>query len=284
MELALIERIRLGGGELGEGVAVGIGDDCAVLRVKAGEDVVVTTDFCLEGRHFRRDWQGAEEIGWGCLLRGLSDVAAMGGRPVAAFLSLGLPRGFDLGWVDGFLAGFRELGGRYGVGLAGGDTAEVVGETVVADVVVVGAVRRGRALLRTGAKVGDGVYVTGRLGGAAAELGRRMAGERVVGVRREPRVAMGLKLRVVATSCMDLSDGLSSDVRRLGVGVELQGVPVAEGATLEQALHGGEDYELLFTAGGRVPRGCFRVGTVVSGTGVTFEGEELSARGWEHFG
>ena len=276
-----MERIKAGGRLRGAGVRVGIGDDCAVLRVRAGEEMVVTTDFLLEGRHFRRDWHSAESAGWRCLARGLSDVAAMGGRPVAAFLSLALPAGFAVEWVDGFLRGFRELGERLGVELAGGDTAESSGG-VVADVVVVGAVKRGRALLRSGARVGDGVYVTGRLGGSAAQLERLAAGERDVRNTRgpqtfpEPRVEVGLALarRGGVGAAMDLSDGLSSDLRRLcaasGVGVELDCVPVAGGASEAQALHGGEDYELLFTCVGRVPKRIAgvevtRVGTVVGG-------------------
>ena len=295
-ELELVERIRAGGRLRGAGVRIGIGDDCAVLRLRAGEEMVVTTDFLLEGRHFLRDWHSAESAGWRCLARGLSDVAAMGGRPVAAFLSLALPHGFDVGWVDGFLRGFRELGARFGVELAGGDTAESPGG-VVADVVVVGAVKRGKALLRSGARVGDGVYVTGMLGGSAAQLERLAAGER--GLRGpqtfpEPRVEVGLALarRGGVGAVMDLSDGLSSDLRRLcaasGVAVELDCVPVAEGASETQALHGGEDYELLFSCVGRVPKRIAgvevtRVGTVVAGAGVRFRGEELVAAGWEHF-
>ena len=297
-ELELIERIRRGGKAYRGGVRVGIGDDCAVLRMRAGEEMVVTTDFSLEGRHFRRDWHTAESAGWRCLARGLSDVAAMGGRPVAAFLSLALPAGFEVEWVDGFLRGFRELGERFAVELAGGDTAEAPGGEVLADVVLVGAVRRGRALLRSGARVGDGVYVTGRLGGAAAELERMAAGERGGRGRQafpEPRVQVGRALvrRGLATACMDLSDGLPTDLRHLcaasGVGVELDEAPVAAGATLAQALHGGEDYELLFTSAGKVPKKISgvevtRVGTAVAAAGVCFRGEQLRAGGWEHFG
>ena len=301
-ELDWIARILGGGDGRGAGVRVGIGDDCAVLRLKPGEEMVVTTDFCLEGRHFRTDWHTAESAGWRCLARGLSDVAAMGGRPVAAFLSLALPRGVPVAWVDGFFAGFRELGARHGVGLAGGDTAESpAGAGVLADVMVVGAVRRGRALLRSGAQAGDGVYVTGQLGASAAELARMAAGERGGRGRQafpDPRVAVGLALarRNLVTACMDLSDGLSSDARHLcqasGVGLSLDDVPVADGATLEQALDGGEDYELLFTAPDTPPRklprklagiAITRIGTVVAEPGVRFRGQTLPARGWEHF-
>ena len=295
-ELELIARIAAGGKTLGRGVKVGIGDDCAVLRVRAGEEMVVTTDLLLEGRHFRQGWHSAESAGWRCLARGLSDVAAMGGRPVAAFLSLALPRGFSVSWVDEFLRGFRQLGSLYAVELAGGDTAESAAG-IVADVVVVGAVKRGRALLRSGARVGDGIYVTGRLGGSAAQLARLATGERDVRGRQtfpQPRVEVGLALarRGGVTACMDLSDGLSSDVHRLaessGVGIALDRVPVDDGATEAQALHGGEDYELLFTATGRMPKqlagvDVTRVGTVVAEPGVSFRGEALPTKGWEHF-
>ena len=295
-ELELIARIRAGERALGAGVQVGIGDDCAVLRVPRGCEMVVTTDLFLEGRHFRRDWHSAESAGHRCLARGLSDIAAMGAKPMAAFLSLALPVGFEVGWVDGFLGGLRGLAERFGVTLAGGDTAQAPGAEVLADIVLTGAVPRGKALLRSGARVGDGVYCTGRLGGSAVELAGMMAGAR--GTRGaqsfpEPRVAVGLWLRRIASACMDLSDGISTDLRHLceasGVGAELTGVPVATGATLAQALHGGEDYELLFSAGGKVPGRIAgvevtRIGTLVEGVGVRFRGEELRAGGWEHFG
>jgi thiamine-monophosphate kinase len=161
-ELGLIERIRAGGKTRNRAVRLGIGDDCAVLRVRPGEELVVTTDLCLEGRHFRRDWHSAESVGHRCLTRGLSDVAAMGGRPVAAFLSLALPKGLALEWVDGFMAGFGELAERFGVELAGGDTAQAPATEILADVMVVGVVRAGKALRRSGAAVGDREIWVGR--------------------------------------------------------------------------------------------------------------------------
>ncbi len=311
-ELRLLERIQAGARGLDRptnvGVRVGIGDDCAVLRVLPGFEMVVTTDFCLEGKHFRRDWHSPESAGHRCLARGLSDVAAMGARPVAAFLSLAVPKELEVRWLDRFMAGLGALAGRSGVELAGGDTAEAPGGEVLADIVVVGTVERGRALRRSGAKVGDGIYVTGTLGGSAVELAGMAAGVKSVaavsGSERgrqtfpEPRIEVGrtLQRRGIATSCMDLSDGLSLDLRRLcmasGVGAEIQGerLPLAAGATLEQALDGGEDYELLFTAarGTKVPGKIARikltrVGTVSREPGVRLDGEPLRAAGWEHF-
>ncbi len=176
-ELGLIERIRVSAERSRvAGVRVGIGDDCAVLRVPRGHEMVVTTDLSLEGRHFRRDWHTAESAGHRCLARGLSDVAAMGAKPLGAFLSLALPREYDLDWVDGFLVGFVELAKRWEVQLAGGDTAQAPGGEILADVVVTGTVRAGKALLRSGAKVGDRIYVTGRLGGGGGGTGSDSGG------------------------------------------------------------------------------------------------------------
>lgn len=325
-ELALVELIRRRAAEAGGGVRVGIGDDCALLGVRPGEDLAVTTDLSIEGQHFRLDWHPAEAAGHRTLARGLSDLAAMGARPVAAFLSLGLPaeltrrKGGQAAWVERFFDGLLGLAREYGVPLAGGDLAE--SPVVAADVVLVGAVRRGGALLRSGARAGDALYVTGALGGAAAGLARlaelagtgrgpgRMEDEAALAMARhlypQPRVAQGLWLarRGVATAAMDLSDGLSTDLARLcaesGVAaeVEAEAVPVAKGATLEQALNGGEDYELLFAAaeGARVPQkmggvAVTRLGHVVKRragrpqvTLVTAKGRRaLEAGGWEHF-
>ncbi len=290
-ELALIERIRRRAGvPSGRELRLGIGDDCAILRPRPGEEIVVTTDFSLEGRHFRRDWHSPESVGHRTLARGLSDLAAMGARPVAAFLSLALPRAVarDERWIEGFLDGLLGLAARAGVPLGGGDTSEAPGEQVLADIVLLGAVPAGKALLRSGAKAGDRLFCTGMLGGAAAELrllaklpdrfrGAAPAGDEHPHLFPEPRLAAGqaLRRRGLATAAIDLSDGLSTDLRRLcdasGLAAEVDGarLPVhALAATagdeeaLRLALNGGEDYELLFTvrSGARVPR---RLGGVV---------------------
>jgi thiamine-monophosphate kinase len=180
-ELALIEQIRTkwgpdaGASRSHSRVRLGIGDDCAILRPPRGHEVLVTTDFSLEGRHFRRDWHTPESVGHRCLARGLSDLAAMGAVPLAAFLSLALPRevmstASGRRWVKGFFAGLRRLAEQCNVPLAGGDTAQAPGEFVLADIVLVGSAPVGRALRRSSAHAGDLLYVTGALGGAAAEL------------------------------------------------------------------------------------------------------------------
>jgi thiamine-monophosphate kinase len=319
-ERALIEQIRRGSRGRFPGLVLGIGDDCAILRPAVGSEVLVTTDFSLEGRHFRRDLHPAESVGHRCLARGLSDLAAMGAVPMAAFLSLALPREMmatsrGRSWVEGFFRGLRALGERYRCPLAGGDTAE--SGSILADITLVGTALAGKALRRSGGRVGDLLYCTGRLGGAAAELegmlargwmGRvgKAAGEHPQ-LFPEPRVGVGeaLRRRGLVRACIDLSDGLSTDLGHLcaesGVGAEVEEAalpvhPLAVGArALELALNGGEDYELLFSAGPgvKVPRqiagvAITRIGRLVRGRSVTLvradgRRERLEAGGWEHF-
>ena len=293
-------------------VRVGIGDDCAILQIPKGHEALVTTDLFLEGRHFLRGFGPWESVGHRCLARGISDIAAMGGKPVAAFLSIAMPAK-DVRKrvaVDGFLAGYLGLAAGFKVLLAGGDTAEAPGGEFLADVVMVGSAPKGKALLRSGARVGDGIFVTGALGGSAAELAMLMrsprkfagarAGEGHAHLFPSPRVGVGMALvrRRLASSCIDVSDGLSSDLNHLceesGVGAEIvaEAIPVHGLATLGQALHGGEDYELLFTSSLQVPRaidgvGVTRIGTVTKRRGMRLvvggKKVELEVGGWEHF-
>jgi thiamine-monophosphate kinase len=325
----LIERIRnLGRRKAFTGLVLGIGDDCALLKPKPGEHIAVTTDLSLTGRHFRLDWHPPEVVGHRTLARGLSDLAAMGARPLAAFLSLGLPaeltrpQGRKPAWIDRFFDGFLALAAAHNTPLAGGDLAQA--QLAVADIVLVGAVPRNRALLRSGAQAGDLLFVTGSLGGAAAGLAmlrdrakrsrsgalaipKKLAPSLAAHFYPQPRLAQGLWLqrRGMASAAIDLSDGLSIDLAHLCeescVAAELDAamLPVAPGATLEQALHGGEDYELLFAAaaGARVPRSIAGVAVTQIGrfkrrratesptairTGRQLE--PLAQRGWEHFG
>ena len=316
-ELELVAEIRRGFGvRRGAQVALGIGDDCAILRPKRGHEVLVTTDFSLEGKHFLLDTHPPEAVGHRCLARGLSDLAAMGAEPMAAFLSLALPGEMlatakGRAWVRRFLAGMRGMGERYEVTLAGGDTAESE-SGVLADIMLVGSAPVGTSLRRSGGRAGDPLYVTGALGGAAAELREMLArpsgGRRVVKTEGhpqmfpEPRLAVGMALRRsgLASACMDLSDGLSTDLAHLcaesGVGAEVEAglVPVHSLAGLEDALHGGEDYELLFAAraGVKMPRqiagvAVTRIGRLVRGSGLVLvrDGKKrvLKVGGWEHF-
>jgi thiamine-monophosphate kinase len=340
-ELALIGAIRARasrfalGAKESAGLHLGIGDDCALLRVRPGEEIAVTTDLSIAGRHFQLDWHPPEAVGHRTLARGLSDLAAMGARPVAAFLSVGLPqelmRKAKKGgtWFERYLDGFFDLAKSAGTPLAGGDLAQ--SPMFAADIVLLGAVRRGRALLRSGARPGHLLYVTGTLGGSAAGLthlaafagenrnslkGRgfgapvripkKLAAALAPHLAPQPRIAVGqaLSRRGLATAAIDISDGLSTDLAhiceesRVAAEIDVALLPIHTAATLEQALHGGEDYELLFTAAPnvRMPRTIAgipitRIGRILplragrpTITLLTPQGPQpLQPSGWQHF-
>jgi thiamine-monophosphate kinase len=307
-------------------IVVGIGDDASVLRITKNHEILVTTDFSLEGIHFRREWHPPESVGHRCLARGLSDIAAMGGEPIAAFLSLAVPAKLPQKWVDAFLKGLLTLAKRFNMNLAGGDTAESPGG-VLADIVVIGTVgkipisrkigeKRAFPVLRSGAEPGDRIYVTGDLGGSAAALDVLYSGRKArlspTQFRRhffpEPRIVAGRALREkqIATSMIDLSDGLSTDLGHIceeskcGAEIRAELIPLARvGKPSRQvarkfALHGGEDYELLFTAsvGTRVPSRIAgvpisEIGVITRATKrtlVTAKGPiAFKPQGWEHF-
>ncbi len=303
---------------------MGIGDDCAVLRVPRGHELTVTTDLLLENRHFRREWHSPEEAGHRCLGRGLSDLAAMGAKPLAAFLSFALPPELVGEWAERFLGGLLALARAVRVPLAGGDTAEAPGvgasALFTADIVLLGSVPAGGALLRGGTQAGDLLYVTGALGGSAAELrslptrpaARRLraAGPGHPHLFPQPRLAQGLRLRPLATAAIDISDGLSTDLSHLcessGLAAEVEAsrIPIHALALpapdrMELALHGGEDYELLFTAAPetKIPRSIAGVPVTRIGRMLAPEGSRglitlafsdgtrkpLDPGGWEHF-
>jgi len=242
-EKPLLQRIRRAAAGRGLGIGLGIGDDCAVLRLPRGHQALVTTDFSLEGVHFRRDWHPAGSIGHRCLTRGLSDIAAMGGIPQAAFLSLALPADLPQKWVDQFLAGLLNLADRYSVLLAGGDTAQSPGG-VMADIVVLGSVPSGKAILRSGAKPGDLIYVTGNLGSSHESLTRLRNGKKLQPRSHhkhfypEPRIAIGqfLREKKLASAMIDISDGLSTDLAHIceesGVGAVLDADSLSDAAAV----------------------------------------------------
>jgi thiamine-monophosphate kinase len=322
-ELRIIERIRART-SASNAVPLGIGDDCAILRPTPGHELLVTTDFSLEGRHFRRDWHRPASVGHRTLARGLSDLAAMGARPLAAFLSLALPKSAvrNSSWLDGFLDGLLALAAAHNVPLAGGDTSQSPSDHILADIVLIGTAPAGRALRRSGARAGDILYVTGALGGAAAELTALSAAPRKFRNANaaqdhphlfpQPRLAVGQTLlrRRLATACIDLSDGLSTDLAHLcaasNVAAELDlaqlplhplAATLDEPAQITALLHGGEDYELLFTASPstKIPRSIAnvpitRIGRIIRAQrnkpqmSIVSDGArfELQPHGWEH--
>jgi len=262
-ERALIARLRARVPASPDWVLTGIGDDAAVLAPARGMVEVVTTDALVEGVHFRREWSSAQDIGHKALAVNLSDLAAMGATPRAALLSLTLPASFPLDDFDGLLDGFLALAALTKTPLVGGNIARSSGGLHI-DVTAIGAVRPRRVLRRSGARPGDRLFVTGRLGAAAAGLAALMADadippDALAAHRRpSPRLRTGIVVanNRSASACMDLSDGLADAVQQVceasgcGADVDTASVPVHEAATLEQALTGGEDYELLFA----VPR------------------------------
>lgn len=275
----------------------GIGDDCAIFRPPgAFEDWLITTDMVIEDRHFRRDSHPAAALGHKTLARGLSDIAAMGGVPRFSLLSMAVAPWTDARWLRGFFRGFHALSRQAGAPLVGGDLART--EKLACDIVVCGTAPCGQALRRDGARPGDGIYVSGRLGGSALGLRTGRGEARRVHLRPQPRLRLGRRLRRLgATAAMDLSDGLSLDLQRLclasGVAAELdREPPVFPGATVEDALHGGEDYELLFTLppDSRPPRSfeglpLTRIGTICPGRPgrIVLCGRLLKPGGWDHF-
>ena len=284
-ELALIERIRARMPAAPSWVVVGIGDDAAVLEPERNALEVITTDCQVEGVHFDRSFVGADDIGYKSLAVNLSDLAAMGAVPRAALLSLILPASMHVAAVDALLEGMIALAERARISIVGGNIARSPGPLVV-DVTVTGSVHRRRILTRAGARAGDELYVTGALGGAAAGLRALSAGRRsdtaahqsiTRYLRPEPRTRFGAMLgrNQAASACIDLSDGLADGVRQIcaasGIGaiIDVEALPIADGATLPDALGGGEDYELLFAVSPRRRSRLRSVGRLVKGLAVT---------------
>ncbi len=309
-EFDLIRRFVAEEGPLPTEVRVGPGDDAAVLE----GGWIVSTDLCVEDVHFRRSWLGDREIGYRAGAAALSDVAAMAATPVALLVSVAAPRsGVDLEAVH---AGLREVAGSVGASVIGGDLSRSPGPLVL-DVVALGCTAW--PVLRDGAEPGDDVWVTGRLGGAAAAVRLWQAGQEPTPALREafarptPRVreARCLVDHEVVDALIDVSDGIAGDAGHVAaasgvrVVLEVSRIPVMEAATaalgpaaaLEAALHGGEDYELCFvTDPGAVDVDYFRrrydllvtrVGRVEEGEGVWLEHpdgrvERLARGGFDH--
>jgi len=311
----------------GSQVIKSIGDDCAVLQPSPESELILTTDSQEEGVHYRLDWSTPEDIGWRCLAINVSDIAAMAGWPLGAVVALSLPSELNVAFVDGLYTGMQALARDMACPIIGGNLTKTTGRVSVT-ITVLGEVPKGQAIYRSGAQPGDEIWVTGTLGGAKAGLEALLKPDVVRGVptahalacyrRPQPRLreAQFLRQRATLHSLLDLSDGLSGDLRHIceasGVGAQLEAeaVPVHDDTRriahalqvdpLSYALHGGEDFELCFTAlPGQIKpiradfeqhfnRSLVRVGTVHRGEGVTLKHpdgseEELPAQGYDHF-
>ena len=275
----------------------GIGDDCAIYRPRgSADDLLFTTDLFVEGIHFLRETHKAADVGRNALVRSLSDIAAMGGTPTFCLASVCLPEWVSDRWKNDFFDSLTATAALHHTVLAGGDLAR--GEKFACDVMVCGAVPRGTALLRSGARAGHEIYVSGTLGGSALGLATGKGKARKRHLNPEPRLALGrfLRERMRATAAMDISDGLSLDLERAclasGVGAEIGTPPQFPAASAEQALHGGEEYELLFfVRGGTKVPGHFeglpltRIGVATAGPAgeIRLNGQRLAVRGFDHF-
>ena len=301
-EFALIERY-FAGLDHGDAVVLGNGDDAAVLALAAGEQLVVSTDAMLESVHFPAAAH-ADRAAYRAVAAAVSDLAAMGARPLGATLALNLPSA-DATWLNACRRGLAEAVADFSIPLVGGDLTR--GPLSLA-VQVMGALPAGTALGRGGARAGDALWVSGPLGDAAAGLAvergelvvsdTRAAALRGAFWRPAPALALGQKLRDLASACIDVSDGLLADAAHLArasgvrIDIEVDALPLSaalRGAVdastaVNWALAGGEDYVLCFSlpAGVSAPAGCTRIGAVSAGRGAHCD-RQLAALGYRHF-
>jgi thiamine-monophosphate kinase len=278
-------------------LVAGIGDDCAIYRPRgSADDLLFTTDLFIEAVHFQRETHKAADVARKALARSLSDIAAMGGTPTFCLASVCLPKWASARWTQDFFDTLAASAAASQTVLAGGDLSG--GETFACDVTVCGIVPRGTALLRSGAGRGQEIYVSGVLGGSALGLATQKGKAKKRHLNPEPRLALGrfLREKLHATAAMDISDGLSLDLKRLclasNVSADIVAPPCFPGASPEQALHGGEEYELLFCVrqGTRVPAKVdgvplTRIGVLAAGAPgeIRLEGKPLEALGFDHF-
>ena len=295
---------------------LGIGDDCAVIP--AGEsEFIYSTDMLMEGVHFLRDAASPEDIGWKSLAVNLSDIAAMGGTPIATFLSIALPKDAQGEWAERFIAGYAELSRKFNVPLLGGDTTSSLRDIAI-NVGVLGRAPLGNSVKRSGASVGHGIYVTGNLGDSAGGLQAILNNwdktpevESLIQshIKPFPRIDEGQALMNTGLigAMMDISDGIASDLRHIlkasdvGAEVHLDRIPMSDKLkwacdrygmnAYELAVGGGEDYELLFTA----PAGIedlvdftiYRIGEIVTGNSLIWmengNAVDFDVKGFNHF-
>ncbi len=313
-EFGLIDRIRKMT-SVPDPSWVGIGDDCAVIPLSPetggapASDLLVSTDMLVEGTHFLMEDISPRQLGWKSAAVNISDIAAMGGKPIATFLSLALPKTLPEQWMQEFMEGYNGISEKYGAALLGGDTT-CSPDRICINVTVLGTCPRGKAKLRSAARPGDLVCVTGTLGDSAAGLRLILGGQKGAAPRLmdrhytpTPRVEEGLALSCLpgVHAMMDISDGVGSDLRHIldesGVGAridtgklpiskELQALCSEKGwDPKELALSGGEDYELLFTMDPQeTPDIPYTViGEITANPTVTWEGGSRDYMGYKHF-
>ncbi|MGM9784126.1 MAG: thiamine-phosphate kinase [Candidatus Cryptobacteroides sp.] len=313
-EFGLIDRIRKMT-SVPDPSWVGIGDDCAVIPLSPetggapASDLLVSTDMLVEGTHFLMEDISPRQLGWKSAAVNISDIAAMGGKPIATFLSLALPKTLPEQWMQEFMEGYNGISEKYGAALLGGDTT-CSPDRICINVAVLGTCPRGKARLRSAARPGDLVCVTGTLGDSAAGLRLILGGQKGAAPRLmdrhytpTPRVEEGLALSCLpgVHAMMDISDGVGSDLRHIldesGVGAridtgklpiskELQALCSEKGwDPKELALSGGEDYELLFTMDPQeTPDIPYTViGEITANPTVTWEGGSRDYMGYKHF-
>jgi thiamine-monophosphate kinase len=295
-----------------------IGDDCAVLPKDSKHDLIISTDLLVEDIDFRRDWMIPKLLGHKALAVSLSDLAAMGGKPLWSMLSIGIPNDvWQTDFVDEFYDGYLRLAKKFNVELVGGDISKTP-DKIVIDSIIGGEVKRNKAVMRSTANVGDLIFVTGKLGGASAGLNLLEQGFRYSSDEKRwrrdlmlkqlspfPQIVSGQTLSKIATSMIDISDGLSSDLRHIceasnvGAKIYADKIPIYRkigGLTknfaeqLNFALSGGEDYELLFTVKPQKVKGlaCFCVGEITDKTCVielelNGKTQQIKPTGFQHF-
>lgn len=303
-ELAFLQRIARPA--RGDDVVVGIGDDCAVVRISPDRLLLYTTDMLVEGNHFSLEYFGGEDLGIKAMECNVADVAAMGGRPRFALLSFCARRDTPAELVESLYRGLYSVCDRYGFDLIGGDIT--AGEALVMSITLVGETTPERLRLRSMARPGELIVVSGGLGGSAAGLRLLQCGvpghQEVKARHLRPRCALDRleSLLPLSRAMEDISDGLASEVRNIcqasGVGARLHSaaIPLAPGvaeaaallgeSALEWALFGGEDYELVYTMEARHREQAVGavVGEVVAEPGVQLDGRPLTRFGWDHLG
>jgi thiamine-monophosphate kinase len=282
--------------------AIPIGDDAAVFDVQPNHSLVFCSDLMVENSDFLRDLHPPDSVGYKAIAANVSDVGAMGGMPLYFLISLAAPADLDVEWVDGFLDGVANACNHFEIGLLGGDSSS--SDTIFVDVSMIGTVPSGRAIGRFGAKRGDLIYVSGRLGGSTLGLEHLKSGMKDDAVRRhlypEPRHMIGAALRDKVHSMIDISDGLSTDLThileesRVSARIYRDRIPAWPGAEARHVLHGGEEYELILV-GPPLPSTAAGVPLTEIGE-IVDSGEEgqiclvdgiresvLPPRGWQHW-